>query len=188
MIALRFARVGDAPAIAALVDSLVRTTAINFKSTGPTGEQLAARFEAELPIYPWVVAYDGDRFAGYAMARDCGGAEGERWNVETGLTLAPEACGKGLGTRVYAATLAILAAQGFHNAFATITLPNPASLALHRRLEFTECGTHPRAGWKLDRWHDVSWWHKALATGAPGELIAPAAVDPAVLARVFGEQ
>ncbi len=96
-------------------------------------------------------------------------------SCETGLALAPKARGAGLGTRLYAALLEALRAHGFPNAFATITVPNPASERLHERAGFRRYGVTERAGWKFDRWHDSSWWQKRLVEGdaAPGELRAP---------------
>jgi phosphinothricin acetyltransferase len=163
---LRFARPDDAEAIHAIYEPIVRTTAINFTMAPQTVGDLAARIA--LATYPWIVALDDDRrMLGYALARPWGSAEGERWSVETGLALVPDARGAGLGTRIYRALLGVLAAQGFHNALAGITVPNPASERLHERLGFRRYGVIERHGWKLDRWHDTSWWQKRLVDGDP---------------------
>ena len=57
---------------------------------------------------------------------------------------------------------AILAAQGFFNAFAGIALPNPASVALHESAGFEPLGVYRRVGFKLGAWHDVGWWQLTL--------------------------
>jgi phosphinothricin acetyltransferase len=58
---------------------------------------------------------------------------------------------------------AILELQGFRNAYAGITLPNPASLALHTRVGFTPVGVYRDVGYKLGSWHDVQWLERGLA-------------------------
>jgi phosphinothricin acetyltransferase len=57
---------------------------------------------------------------------------------------------------------AILSAQDFVNAYAGITLPNAASVALHEAVGFKKLGVYQRVGYKLGAWHDVGWWQVAL--------------------------
>lgn len=175
MIALRFARPDDAGTLCAILEPLIRATAMNFSSAAPAAADLAARIENALSTHPWIVAVEGDRVIGYTFARGWSPSEGERWSVETGLALAPDARGKGLGTRLYTAVLDVLSAQGFQNAFAGITIPNAASERLHERLGFRRYGVIERSGWKLGRWYDTSWWQKRLAgdDATPGELRGP---------------
>ena len=42
-------------------------------------------------------------------------------------------------------------------------MPNPASLALHRRFGFTEVGVFSSVGRKFDRYWDVVWLERPLA-------------------------
>ena len=49
-----------------------------------------------------------------------------------------------------------------HRAHAGITLPNDASLALHRRCGFEEIGVFREVGRKHGRYWDVSWLQKRL--------------------------
>jgi phosphinothricin acetyltransferase len=55
-----------------------------------------------------------------------------------------------------------LVLQGFFNAYAGITLPNPASVGLHESLGFQPVGVYRAVGYKLGAWHDVGWWQLAL--------------------------
>ena len=167
---LRFARPSDAAALYAILDPLVRETHMNFATVPPPLDELVARI-AGAEFHPWIVA-ESERVVGYCFARPWSSAEGERWSVETGLALSAEARGLKLGTRLYEQLLAILGAQGYRNAYAAVNLPNPASERLHERFGYRRYGTTERAGWKLGRWHDTSWWQKPLAPAAvpPGEL------------------
>lgn len=73
--------------------------------------------------------------------------------------------GTGGGRALYEALLARLAARGFRTAVAGMTLPNDASVALHRALGFEPVGTYRRVGWKHARWHDVAWFQRPLVVG-----------------------
>jgi phosphinothricin acetyltransferase len=48
-------------------------------------------------------------------------------------------------------------------AVARITLPNPASVALHESLGFEGVGVLHAVGFKFRLWHDVGFWEKHLA-------------------------
>ena len=43
-----------------------------------------------------------------------------------------------------------------------ITLPNEASITLHRRFGFESCGVMREVGRKFDRYWDVAWYERPL--------------------------
>jgi L-amino acid N-acyltransferase YncA len=45
--------------------------------------------------------------------------------------------------------------QGFYNAYAGATLPNPASIGLHESVGFRQVGVYRGVGYKLGAWHDM---------------------------------
>jgi L-amino acid N-acyltransferase YncA len=55
---------------------------------------------------------------------------------------------------------------GNHMAIASITLPNPAAVALHESLGFEQVGMFREVGRKFYAWHDVGYW--ALDLEVPG--------------------
>ena len=75
-----------------------------------------------------------------------------RTSVETSIVLDGDHVGTGVGTRLYRALLEELAAAGVHRAYAVVTIPNDASVALHHKLGFRDLGTEHESGWKLGRW------------------------------------
>ncbi|MEE4298231.1 MAG: N-acetyltransferase family protein, partial [Pseudomonadales bacterium] len=77
-------------------------------------------------------------------------------SVETSIYLAPAAVGRGLGEPLYRHLLDAIDATDVHRAYGVITVPNPASIALHERLGFSEVGRLSECGRKFDRWHDVA--------------------------------
>ena len=56
----------------------------------------------------------------------------------------------------------LLAGEDVHRAVAGITLPNPASVALHHRLGFAPVGVFAQVGYKFGRYWDVQWWQRAM--------------------------
>jgi phosphinothricin acetyltransferase len=58
--------------------------------------------------------------------------------------------------------LELIAAQGYHEACAGITLPNEASVGLHEALGFRPIGVWRDIAYKHGRWRDVGWWQKTL--------------------------
>ena len=50
-----------------------------------------------------------------------------------------------------------------HRAGGGITLPNPASIALHRSFGFEPVGIFHQVGYKFGRYWDVQWFQKELS-------------------------
>ncbi|MFK8077179.1 MAG: N-acetyltransferase family protein [Granulosicoccus sp.] len=88
--------------------------------------------------------------------------EAYRFAAETTVYVKESQRGRGLGTKLYNALLVSLKSRGVRRAYAGIALPNDASRAIHRSCGFTEIGVFPEAGFKFDRWHDVSWWQRKI--------------------------
>mgnify|MGYP001814552651 FL=1 len=64
--------------------------------------------------------------------------------------------------QLYQSLLDRLRTQGMHLVVAGISLPNEASIRLHRKLGFKEAGRWLQAGYKFDRWVDLSYWQLLL--------------------------
>lgn len=93
--------------------------------------------------------------------------------VESSVYCAPDALGRGLGSALYAAMFESLSACDLERIVAGIALPNPASVALHRRFGFRPVGTFTRVGRKFGRYWDVSWFERPARLGpdaVPGGL------------------
>lgn len=177
---LRAATPDDAAAIAEIYAPFATASAVSFETEPPDAEAMRARIEAGGDLYPWIAAEAEDgMLLGYAYAARFRERPAYRFTVETTIYLRREASGLGLGARLYAPLLATLEAQGFTQAIAAITLPNPASVALHERLGFEPAGVYRQVGWKLGAWHDVGLWQRPLAAAeaAPNEPRPPRLAD-----------
>jgi phosphinothricin acetyltransferase len=73
---------------------------------------------------------------------------------------------------LYTSLLALLPLQGYVNAYAGVTLPNPPSVGLHEAMGFRPVGVYERVGFKYGAWHDVAWFQRPLQT-RPAEPPAP---------------
>ena len=82
--------------------------------------------------------------------------------VETSVYLAPDACGRGLGRRLYEALFDELDGAGLHGAYGGIALPNDASVRLHEALGFRRVGIYEEVGRKFGRYWSVAWYEKRL--------------------------
>jgi L-amino acid N-acyltransferase YncA len=175
---LRAATSADAAAIADIYAPFVTASTVSFETEAPDSAAMRARIEAAGDLYPWLVGEAADgTILGYAYAAAFRTRPAYRFAVETTIYLGPEACGAGFGELLYRGLLATLAVQGFTQAIAAITLPNPASIRLHERLGFVAAGTYRQVGWKLEAWHDVGLWQRSLAAPAtpPAEPSPPPA-------------
>ena len=82
--------------------------------------------------------------------------------MDTTVYVAAETRGQGVGRALYGRLLPALKDKGFHNAFAGITLPNAASVALHEAMRFQKVGVFAEVGNKFGSYHDVGWWQCRL--------------------------
>ena len=122
---------------------------------------------------PWLVADQDGAVIGYAYAGPHHQRPGYRWSVNISVYVAPGQVGRGIGRALYDELLALLRRQGFVNVYAGITLPNPASVALHEAIGMRRIGVYEAVGYKHGGWHDVAWYHLRLADpdGDPPEPI-----------------
>ena len=183
----RLATAEDAPAIAAIYAPYVSDTIISFETEAPDAAEIASRIERIGRQYPWLAASADGRLVGYAYACENRSRLAYRWSVDAAVYLDPSAQRKGIGSGLYRRLFALLRAQGYVNAFAGISLPNAASVALHEAMGFAPIGVYRNVGYKLGAWRDVGWWQLSLATPAtePAEPIAFRDLDAAVVARAL---
>lgn len=190
---IRMAVPEDGPAVAELYNWYVAHSTATFQYTLSTGEEYRRNIAETLQKAPFLVAYNPDgALLGYACAHPWRTRGAFAWDVETTIYLAPGQPGLGLGRRLYTALLEILTLQGYHNAFALVAHPNPASEAFHRSMGFARRGTEPRSGYKFGRWLDLGFWALALSESSDAPEPVSFAPDPArvegILARANGKE
>lgn len=170
---IRTATSADAPAIQAIYAPNLTDAIVSFEEVPPDAGEMARRIDATLATHPWLVWESDGAVAGYAYASPHRDRAAYRWSVDSAVYVAANARGHGVAGALYGRLFEILENQGFHAAFAGITLPNPASMALHRRCGFEPVGVYREVGWKHGAWRDVGWWRRPLAASSPGQPPEP---------------
>jgi L-amino acid N-acyltransferase YncA len=159
---IRLATEHDAEQIAAIYAPNVTDTIISFELEPPSTEEMRRRIEVTLKRYPWLVCERQGRVLGYAYAGAHDSRSAYQWSVDVSVYVHKDARRTGVGRALYASLVAALDLQGFYNAYAGATLPNPASVGLHEAVGFRPVGVYRGVGFKLGAWHDVEWWHLPL--------------------------
>ena len=159
MAGLRLAAPQDAAALLAIYAPYIATP-VTFEERLPDEAEFARRVAQYGSEYPYLVWQQGQQLLGYAYAHRAQTRPAYRWNAEASIYLAPAACRRGLGTRLYGALLALLELQGLRTVYGLVTLPNPASEALHRRCGFRLSATFAASGYKCGAWRDLAWFEK----------------------------
>ena len=159
---IRLVTVDDARAVQAIYAPAVRETAISFEYEVPSAAEMAERIQHYLLQYPWLVLELDGILAGYAYASAHRARQAYQWSAEVSVYVHPDYQRRGVGRALYTSLFELLRLQGYYQAFAGITLPNPGSVGLHEALGFQPVGVFRAIGYKLDAWHDVGWWQLPL--------------------------
>jgi phosphinothricin acetyltransferase len=160
---LRAATPADAAAIAAIYNHYVLNTIVTFEEEAVTADEIASRIrEVQGAGIPWLVCEEGGRVLGYSYASKWKSRCSFRYSLETTVYLEQTATGRGLGRELYGALIEALRAQKYHALIGGISIPNPASIALHEKLGFQKIGHFKEVGWKFNQWIDVGYWELLL--------------------------
>ncbi len=158
---IRLATGDDAEAVRAIYAPFCDASShVSFEVEAPSIEEMRQRIEKTLGRHPWLVAEEGDQILGYVYAAPHRERAAYRWSVDVSAYIGRRRSGMGRG--LYRSLFEILKLQGFVSAFAGATLPNEASVGLHRAMGFEEVGVYRNVGFKAGAWRDVVWWRLAL--------------------------
>jgi L-amino acid N-acyltransferase YncA len=158
---IRLATPSDAEQIQAIYAPYCQTP-ISFELEAPAVEDMRGRIAKVLGPFPWLVCDDGGTIIGYAYASPHRERAAYCWSVDTTIYISQGQHRRGVGRALYASLLSILPLQGYVNAYAGITLPNPGSVGLHEAMGFTRVGVYKHVGFRCASWHDVVWFERLL--------------------------
>ena len=170
---IRLATVADAASIQRLYQPAVENEATSFETELPTVDEIAQRIRSTQQRTPWLVYEDAREVLGYAYASKHRDRAAYQWAVEVSAYVDRRAHRRGIGRVLYTTLFRILALQGFHRAYAGITLPNAASVGLHTSVGFTPVGIYRGIGFKHGAWHDVAWYERNLQPTRIAPATAP---------------
>jgi L-amino acid N-acyltransferase YncA len=160
---IRVAREQDAEAIARIYAPAVSGSSTSFELTPPDATEMRRRMVTVLHQYPWLVCESSERVLGYVYATAHRERAAYRWSVDVAAYVSADAHRRGIARSLYTALFEILVLQGYRNACAGVTLPNPASVGLHEAMGFEQVGIYHGVGYKFGKWHDVAWFERPLS-------------------------
>lgn len=176
-IIIRDATVNDIEAMLNVYAPYVENTAVSFEYEVPSIDEFRSRFEKITKKYPYFLAEDSNgKVLGYTYYSEFKNREAYRYSVETTIYLAKEACGRGIGRKLYEVLEKAAKAQNITNMNACIAtcrtedeyLTN-RSYYFHEKMGYKLVGTFHNSGYKFDRWYDMVWMEKSV-----GEYFVPA--------------
>ena len=159
---IRVAGERDVPQILSIYAPYVENTTITFEYDVPCGREFLQRFYDITAQFPWLVWEEEGQILGYAYASPPYTRAAYRWCAEPSVYLRPEARGRGIGRKLYAALEEILSLQGYQVLYALITEENAPSLRFHERLGYQKKVLFDCCGFKFGRWLGVYWLEKRL--------------------------
>jgi len=168
---VREVQASDIPTLTQIYNHYIAETIITFDTQAFSYDDMAARIaEVQAQGYPFLVLQHQQEPVGYAYATRWKARHAYRFAVETTVYLAPEQTGQGLGRTLYTALFERLQPLKVHTILSCLTLPNPASVALHEALGMQQVAHFKEVGYKLGQWLDVGYWQIVLdnnPTAAP---------------------
>jgi phosphinothricin acetyltransferase len=152
------------PRLTQIYNHYVLTSPATFDLEPLTVEQRSAWLmeHGKTGRYRLLVADEGGLVVGYASTSRFRERAAYNTTVEASVYCAPEAVGRGLGTTLYGELFGAIAGENINRIVAGITLPNAASIALHRGFGFVQVGIFSQCGRKFERYWDVAWFERPL--------------------------
>jgi phosphinothricin acetyltransferase len=161
---IRPATLGDLAALTDIYNHYVVHTAVTFDLRPSTVDERRPWFEDHKASgsHRLLVATNGEgQCLGYASTSRWRPKAAYDTTVEASVYCHPAAVGQGCGTALYSALFQLLSHEDVRTIVAGISLPNPASIALHTRFGFQPVGVFHAVGRKFDRYWDVAWYERA---------------------------
>ena len=160
---IRPANTADSEAMVAIYNHYIRHSAATFEEEDLSAGDMSARLQKVNALgLPWLVAEEQGVLIGYAYANQWRERSAYRFSVESTIYLSHEVTGGGRGSKLYGALFEALRALEVHAVIGGITLPNPASVALHEKMGMRKVAEFPEVGYKQGRWLDVGYWQVNL--------------------------
>jgi phosphinothricin acetyltransferase len=167
----------DLPGITAIYRDAVLNGTASFEIDPPDQAEVTRRRAAlHEGGYPYLVAEDDGRVAGYAYAGLYRARLAYRSTVENSVYVAEHARGMGVGRALLDRLIDDTASRRFRQMIAVIgDSENLPSIRLHEAAGFAHVGVLRSVGWKHGRWLDTVLMQRELGRGStePSELARP---------------
>jgi phosphinothricin acetyltransferase len=167
-VAIRHAVDADVPAITAIHNALLATTAIEWTEALHTVDERRDWLEKQQAArFPVLVATVGNEVVGWSTFgefRDVTKWPGYRFTVEHTVHVRRDHWGAGVGRALMAQLVDAARSLDKHVMVAAVDGENEASIRFHQQLGFTEVARMPHVGAKFGRWLDLVLLQRELDT------------------------
>lgn len=162
---VRHAVLADLPGLVELRNHYVLNTYATFDTECHTVASLRPWLEsfADHGRYQLLVADVGGVVAGYCCSQPYRPHPAFADTIETSIYIAPGCTNQGLGRTLYETLFHALREEPLHRACVGIALPNPGSVALHRRFGFRQVGVFSEYARKNGERISSVWMERALS-------------------------
>lgn len=161
---IRPAVASDLPLLTEIYNYYIENTNIAFDTEPMTEDDYRPWFEKYSTTGPYrlfVAELDGE-VIGSAGSRQYREHPAFIETVEFGIYLSKKAHGKGVGKKLYSALFEALKNEKVHLVVAGVALPNPASVALHKSMGFSEVGVFDQYAQKNGQYISSMWLQKRV--------------------------
>lgn len=156
-ITIRPAALTDLPAILEIVNyAILNTTAIYDYEARTLEEQKIWFEEKQTSQFPLIVAELTDEVVGFGTFGTFRIKVGYRFTIEHSVYVNDKAIGKGIGKLILQKLIDLAKGQNYHSMIGVIDASNSGSIEFHKKFGFVEAGVLKQAGYKFDKWLDVS--------------------------------
>lgn len=153
---IRDANEGDFEQITAIYNDIVATSTAIYNDRAATVDDRIQWWRNRTGQgYPFLVAVDGEKVAGFGTFGDFRPWPGYRFTVEGTIHMHSSTRGQGVGTQVLKALVAKAGELGKHTMIAGVDAENEASLRFLQRFGFERAGTLREVGFKFGRFLDL---------------------------------
>lgn len=186
---IRLATPADSQGILDIYGKYIEETAVSFETQVPSLEDMAQRIETISQQYPYLVYESAGNVVGYAYASLHGQRQAYCYDVNLSIYVHQDFQHLGQGKVLYQTLFALLKAQGYYNAYAAYSQPNEKSRRFHEKLGFQTVGTFPNAGYKLGKWHDLTWVSLPLQDYVenPGAITPMNQLPPSLIQSILAQ-
>ena len=159
---IRIAAEKDVPEILDIYAPYILNSTATFEYDVPCRKDFLQRFYTVTAQFPWLVWEEDGRLLGYAYASPPYSRAAYSWCAEPTIYLRPEAKGRGIAQKLYAALEWILKEQGYQVLYALICAENRESVRFHEKMGYVLRAEFPDCGFKAGRWLGLIWMEKRL--------------------------
>jgi len=154
---IRPAKTEDLPSILEIVNhAILHTTAIYDYDARTLEEQKAWFVEKQAWEFPVIVAESANEVIGFGTYGPFRLKIGYRFTIEHSVYVNDKATGKGIGRLILQELIDLAKDQNYHSMIGVIDASNSVSIEFHKKFGFIETGVLKQAGYKFDKWLDVS--------------------------------